>query len=69
MGTKADRRDARERVAAYHHSCLNQFVEQVANAIDGHRAGDLDVDRVDETIHQYHRAARRRRLLLVQGRA
>ena len=57
MGTKAERRQARERVAAYHEACLGQLVAHVANVLDGYRAGELDAYAVDETIHHYHRAA------------
>jgi len=57
MGTKAERRQARERVAAYHEACLGQLVAHVANVLDGYRAGQLDAYAVDETIHHYHRAA------------
>jgi hypothetical protein len=57
MGTKAERRQARERVAAYHEACLGQLVAHVANVLDRYRAGQLDAYAVDETIHHYHRAA------------
>ena len=57
MGTKAERRQPRERVAAYHEACLGQLVAHVANVLDGYRAGELDAYAVDETIHYYHRAA------------
>ena len=56
MGTKAERRQARERVAAYHEACLGQLVAHVANVLDRYRAGELDAHAVDETIHHYHRA-------------
>jgi hypothetical protein len=58
VGTKADRRAARERVAAYHEAQLGELIEQVTAAIDGYRAGEIDAYTVDETIHHYHRAAR-----------
>jgi hypothetical protein len=57
MGTKAERRQTRERVAAYHEACLGQLVAHVANALDRYRAGELDAYAVDETIHHYHRSA------------
>lgn len=57
VGTKAERRAAQERVAAYHHSQLAELVSHVAAAIDRYRAGEIDADDVDETIHHYHRAA------------
>jgi hypothetical protein len=58
MGTKAERRAARDRVAAYHEECLVELVEHIAAAIDGYRTGEIDAYAVDETIHHYHRAAR-----------
>jgi hypothetical protein len=45
-------------VAAYHEGCLGRLLEQVATAVDGLRAGQLDVFAVDEVVHRYHRAAR-----------
>ena len=57
MGTKAERRDARARVIAYHQACLATLVEHVADAIDGYRGGERDASKVDELIHQYHPAA------------
>jgi hypothetical protein len=56
VGTKAERRAARERVAAYHEARLGELVEYVTAAIDRYRAGEIDVYTVDETIHHYHRA-------------
>ncbi|MCV7030028.1 hypothetical protein [Mycobacterium sherrisii] len=58
MGTKAERRAARERVAGYHEARLGELIEHVAAAIDGYRSGEVDAYAVDETIHHYHRAAR-----------
>ncbi len=58
MGTKSERRAARELVASYHETQLAIVLEHVAAAIDAHRVGLLDVYDVDEVIHQYHRAAR-----------
>jgi hypothetical protein len=58
MGTKAERRAAQERVAAYHVAELGELIEFIAAAVDGYRAGDSDAYDVDETIHRYHRAAR-----------
>jgi hypothetical protein len=57
VGTKAERRAARERVSAYHDAELAALVEHVADAIDRYRDGQLDVAAVDEVIHCYHRAA------------
>jgi hypothetical protein len=58
VGSKAERRAARDRVSAYHEACLGRLLEHVATAVDGLRAGQLDVFAVDEVVHRYHRAAR-----------
>ena len=58
VGTKAERRAASERVAAYHEARLVELVEYITAAIDRYRAGEIDAYTVDETIHHYHRAAR-----------
>jgi hypothetical protein len=58
MGTKAERRAAREHVAAYHEARLVELIEYIAAAMDGYRTGEIDAYAVDETIHHYHRAAR-----------
>ena len=58
MGSKSERRAARELVSGYHETQLASLLEHVTEAIDAHRAGTLDVHDVDEVIHQYHRAAR-----------
>lgn len=57
MDAKAERRAVRERVAAYHEACLAELLAHVIEAVDRHRAGEIDVYAVDETIHRYHRAA------------
>jgi len=57
MGTKAERRAARERVNAYHQAQLTGLLTNVAAAVDRYRAGEIDAYTVDETIHHYHRAA------------
>jgi hypothetical protein len=57
VGTKAERRAARERVSGYHEAELAALIEHVAQAIDRYRAGEIDAVAADETIHQYHRAA------------
>jgi hypothetical protein len=59
VGTKSERRAAREVVAAYHEARLAELVARVAEAVDRHRAGKLDAFEVDEVIHHYHRAARK----------
>jgi len=58
VGSKSERRAARELVARYHEAQLAILLEHVAGAIDAHRAGALEVHDVDEVIHHYHRAAR-----------
>ena len=58
VGTKSERRAARELVASYHETQLAIVLEHVAAAIDAHRAGTLGIHDVDEVIHHYHRAAR-----------
>jgi hypothetical protein len=57
MATNAERRVARERVSAYHQSQLAELLSHVGAEIDRYRAGELDADAADETIHHYHRAA------------
>ncbi|MDN5789350.1 MAG: hypothetical protein L0H25_00580 [Micrococcales bacterium] len=56
--TKAERRTAREKVAAYHEEQLGRLVEHVASAIDRYRAGELDAFDVDAVTFQYSRAAK-----------
>ncbi len=58
MSSKAERRGAREKVGAYHEAQLGRLVEQVASAIDRHRAGELDAFDVDAVMFQYSRAAK-----------
>ena len=58
MSSKAERRAAREAVAAYHEEQLGLLVEHVASAIDRHRAGELDAFDVDDVLFQYSRAAK-----------
>lgn len=48
-----------EAVEAYHQRCLGELADRVADAVDGRRAGRLDVFEVDQVIHRYHQAARR----------
>ena len=57
VGTKAERRAARERVSAYHQAQLAQLLSHVVAAIDRYRVGEIDANDMDETIHHYHRAA------------
>lgn len=57
MYTKAERRAARDRVAAYHEACLTDLLAHVTQAADEFRAGHIDAYHVDDLIHQYHRAS------------
>ena len=57
VGTKAERRAARERVGAYHQAQLTELLSHVGAAIDRYRTGEIDAYAVDETIHHYHRSA------------
>lgn len=58
MGTKAERRAARERVSAYHQAQLTGLLANVTAAVDRYRAEEIDAYTMDETIHHYHCAAR-----------
>ncbi len=58
MSTEAERRAARAKVAAYHEEQLGRLVEHLADAIDRHRAAELDAFDVDEVVFQYSRAAK-----------
>ncbi len=58
MGTKAQRRAARDRVGTYHEARLAELVEHIAGDLDRYRTGEIDAYTLDETIHHYHRAAR-----------
>lgn len=44
-------------MSAYHQSQSAGLLSHVADAMDRHRAGEIDVYAVDKTIHHYHRAA------------
>jgi hypothetical protein len=58
VGTQGEHQPARDRVAAYPPAgLLAELVDRVAAAVDEYRAGQVEVYGVDETIHQYHRAA------------
>jgi len=57
VGTKAERRAAKNAVAGYHEARLRELIEYIAVAIDRYRASEIDAYTVDETIHHYHRAA------------
>jgi hypothetical protein len=58
VSTKAERRAARKKVAAYHEEQLGRLVERLADAIDLHRAAELSAFDVDEVVFQYSRAAK-----------
>ena len=58
MGTKAERRVARALVVTYHEAELANLLDHVAQALDRHRAGELDAFEVDDVIHRYKTAAR-----------
>ncbi len=45
-------------VAEYHEAELGVLVARVGEAVDAHRAGDLDAFEVDQVLFQYSRAAR-----------
>jgi hypothetical protein len=57
VGSKTERQAARALVAAYHEARLADLIEHVAEELDRYRDGEVDAYAVDETIHQYHRAA------------
>jgi len=57
VGSKTERQAARALVAAYHKARLADLIEHVAEELDRYRDGEVDAYAVDETIHQYHRAA------------
>ena len=57
-GAKEKRRAALALVATYYEAELAALVEHVADAIERHRRGELDVHGVDEVIHRYTKAAR-----------
>jgi hypothetical protein len=58
MASKAERQAARAVVAEYHQAQLAVLVAHVGEAIDRHRAGELDPSDVDHVIFQYSRAAK-----------
>ncbi|WP_433606643.1 hypothetical protein ACQP2P_30615 [Dactylosporangium sp. CA-139114] len=58
MSDKAERRAAREVVAAYHEAELGALVARFGEAVDRYRAGDLDAFDVDRVLFQYSRAAK-----------
>jgi len=53
MSSKAQRRAAREVVAAYHEARLSELVHEVGDSVDLFRAGALDAFDVDQVLFQY----------------
>lgn len=58
MSTKAERRAAREKVAAYHEEQLGRLVEHLVSAMESFRSANLSAFDVDEVVFQYSRAAK-----------
>ncbi|MBO0691766.1 MAG: hypothetical protein J2P58_02615 [Acidimicrobiaceae bacterium] len=58
MAEKAERRQARQEVAAYHEAKLAELVTHVAGELDRFRQGELDPFSVDRVLFQYSRAAK-----------
>ena len=58
VSDKAKRRTARSVVAEYHEAELAALVARVGDAVDRHRAGELDAFDVDRVLFQYSRAAK-----------
>jgi hypothetical protein len=55
---KSERRAASALVAEYHEAELKELVARVGEAVDRHRAGELDPFDVDRVLFQYSRAAK-----------
>jgi len=58
VSDKAERQAARAVVAEYHEAELGELVVRVGEAVDRHRAGELDAFDVDRVLFQYSRAAK-----------
>jgi hypothetical protein len=58
VSDKSERRAARAVVAEYHEAELGRLVARVGEALDRHRAGELDAFDVDRVLFQYSRAAK-----------
>ncbi len=56
--TKAERRAARDRVAAYDEAELKELAAHVEAALASYRTAKIDVFGLDEVIHHYTQAAR-----------
>lgn len=55
---KAQRREARAMVVAYHQEQLRALLEHVREAFDQLDAGEIDEFELDDLIHRYKRSAR-----------
>jgi hypothetical protein len=55
---KAERRQAREVVGAYHEEELARLLEHVRDGFARYGAGELDAFELDDLIHRYKRSAR-----------
>ncbi len=58
VSDKAERRAARSVVAEYHEAELRALVVRVGEAVDRHRAGEIDAFDVDRVLFHYSRAAK-----------
>ncbi len=58
MSSKSERWAAQQAVGRYHEDCLAELVQQVGDAVDRFRAGELDAFEADQAIFQYSRAAK-----------
>jgi hypothetical protein len=58
VSEKSQRRAARSVVAEYHQARLEELVVRVGEAVDRHRAGEIDAFDVDRVLFQYSRAAK-----------
>jgi hypothetical protein len=56
-GEKAQRRAARELIAAYHQQELRRLLERVREGFAQLDSGDIDEFDLDDLIHRYKRAA------------
>lgn len=54
--SKAERREARTRVGAYHEAELAALVERLRDAFRRYDAGEIDVFELDELVHHYKKA-------------
>lgn len=56
--SKAERRESRATVGAYHEEQLTILLQHVAGALERFRAGELDAFEMDRVMFQYSRAAK-----------